>query len=60
MMQRLKYSLIWLAIIVVAGLIGRHVFDASFWAGAAIAAFSLIVNALIIEWEDRQPGGWSE
>ncbi len=50
----------WLTIAAVAGLIAIFAFEASFWLGAGLALFSLIVNALVIEWEDRQPGGWSE
>jgi general stress protein CsbA len=60
MVQRLRYPLIWLTIVAVAGLIARYAFNASFWIGAAIAAFSLVVNGLVIEWEDRQKGGWSQ
>ncbi|HEX8535790.1 MAG TPA: hypothetical protein VF662_16645 [Allosphingosinicella sp.] len=52
--------MIWLTIVAVAGLIARYAFNASFWIGAAIAAFSLVVNGLVIEWEDRQKGGWSQ
>ena len=60
MVQRLKYLMIWLAIVTLAGLIAGYAFDANFRVAAAIAAFSLILNALVIQWEDRQKGGWSE
>jgi hypothetical protein len=44
----------------VAGLLIETFWDVPFWIGSLIAFFSLLVNALVIEWEDRQPGGWSE
>ena len=49
---------IWLAIATVAGAIGHFGFGASFWLVAALTIISLVVNGWIIEWEDRQPGGW--
>ena len=51
---------IWLLIAGFAGGVAHFIFDVSFWIGASLAILSLIVNGLIIEWEDRQPGGWSE
>jgi hypothetical protein len=51
---------IWLVIAAVAGAIGRFAFEANFWVGAGLALLSLAVNGLIIEWEDRKPGGWGE
>jgi hypothetical protein len=50
----------WLVIAAIAGGVAHFVFGVSFWLGALLAVFSLIVNGLIIEWEDRKPGGWSE
>lgn len=50
---------IWLVIAVLAGMIGRFAFGASFWVIAGLTILSLAVNALIIECEDRHPGGWS-
>jgi hypothetical protein len=52
--------LIWLGIAAVAGLLGHFIFDVSTWVGTGAALFSLVVNGLVIEWEDRQLGGWSE
>jgi hypothetical protein len=49
---------IWLAIAAVVGAIGHFFFAANFWVVAVLTMFSLAANALIIEWEDRQPGGW--
>jgi uncharacterized membrane protein len=60
MVGRLKYPMIWLAIVALAGLVGRYAFNASFWVVALITAFSLVVNGLVIKREDRQKGGWSE
>jgi hypothetical protein len=51
---------IWLAIAAVAGAIGHFIFAASFWLVAVLTIMSLVVNGWIIEWEDRQPGGWSD
>ncbi len=51
---------IWLLIAALAGTAGHFLFNVGFWVGGALAIFSLVVNGLIIEWEDRQPGGWSE
>jgi hypothetical protein len=48
----------WLAIAGIVGAIGHFVFSASFWVVAGLTIVSLFVNGLIIEWEDRQPGGW--
>jgi len=49
---------IWLAIAAVAGAIGHFGFGANFWLVASLTIMSLVVNGWIIEWEDRQPGGW--
>jgi hypothetical protein len=56
----LRAMSIWLVIAAIAGGVVHFVFGVSFWLGALLAVFSLIVNGLIIEWEDRKPGGWSE
>ncbi len=50
----------WLVIASAVGGIGRIFFSANFWVVAGLTIFSLAVNGLIIEWEDRQRGGWSE
>jgi hypothetical protein len=57
---RLQGLAIWLIIATVAGAIGQFGFGVNFWLIAALTIFSLAVNGWIIEWEDRQPGGWSE
>jgi hypothetical protein len=49
---------VWLAIAAFAGAIGHFAFGASFWVVAGLTILALTGNALIIEWEDRQPGGW--
>jgi len=49
---------IWIAIAAAVGAIGHFVFAADFWVVAGLTILSLTGNALIIEWEDRQPGGW--
>mgnify|MGYP001076778459 CR=1 FL=1 len=51
---------IWLALPLCAGAIAHFGFGKSFWAFFLIALGCLAANALIIEWEDRQSGGWSE
>ena len=55
-----KAAAIWILIAVVSGVVAQFLFDVSFWIGAVVGLFSLAVNGLIIEWEDRQPGGWCE
>jgi len=55
---RLQGWAIWLAIAACAGAIGHFGFGADFWLVASLAIMSLVVNGWIIEWEDRQPGGW--
>jgi hypothetical protein len=57
---RLQGLVIWLAIALCAGAVGQFGFGVNFWLIAALTIGSLAVNGLIIEWEDRQPGGWSE
>ena len=49
---------IWLVIAAVAGVIGWYVFAANFWVVAGLTILSLALNGLVIDWEDRQPGGW--
>ena len=51
---------IWLMIAGVLGAIGQVVFRADFWTVAAFTLVGLLANALIIEWEDNQPGGWEK
>lgn len=46
--------LIWLAISLLAGVVGSYVFELDLWIASLIAGFALIVNGLIAEWEDRR------
>ena len=55
---RLQGMLIWAIIAAIAGAIGQFGFGESFWLVAALTVMALVVNGWIIEWEDRQPGGW--
>jgi hypothetical protein len=55
---RLQGLAIWLVIAIVAGAIGQLGFGMNFWLVAALIIVSLAVDGWIIEWEDRQPGGW--
>jgi len=55
---RLQGLAIWVAIAACAGVIGHYGFGANFWLVAILTIMSLVVNGWIIEWEDRQPGGW--
>jgi hypothetical protein len=49
---------IWVVIAVIAGAIGQFGFGVSFWLVGALTLRALVVNGWIIQWEDRQPGGW--
>jgi hypothetical protein len=60
MQLRFRGFAIWVVIAGLAGAVGYFVFGVNFWVVAVLAVISLAVNGLIIEWEDRQPGGWSE
>jgi hypothetical protein len=55
---RLQGFVIWLVIAAIAGAIGQFGFGVNFWLIGALTIMSLAINAWIIEWEDRQPGGW--
>lgn len=56
-MKRLFYTLIWLAISLLAGAAGNYLFNVNFWVASLIAGMALIVNGLIAEWEDRRRDG---
>ena len=58
--QRLIGLSIWLGIAVIAASIGQFAFGVNFWVVAAFTLVGIIANALIIQWEDNQPGGWSK
>ena len=53
-MKRLVYSLIWLVISLLFGVLGNYVFKVNFWVAAFIAALAMIANGVIAEWEDRR------
>jgi asparagine N-glycosylation enzyme membrane subunit Stt3 len=53
----LIYTVAWLAICGLLGLLGIKFLDISFWMGFCIAAIALLLNSLIAEIEDRSPGG---
>jgi hypothetical protein len=55
---RLQGLIVWAIIAAIAGAIARFGFGVSFWVVAGLTVLALIVNGWIIEWEDRQPGGW--
>jgi hypothetical protein len=55
---RLQGLAVWVAIATCAGAIGHFGFGVNFWLVAVLTIMSLAVNGWIIEWEDRQPGGW--
>jgi hypothetical protein len=58
-MRWLKYALAWLIIVVLLGAVGNYFFHIGFWTAAIIAGLALVANGLVAEWENRQPGGWS-
>lgn len=53
-MKRLFYTLIWLVISLLAGVVGNYLFNVNFWVASLIAGLALIANGLIAEWEDRR------
>jgi hypothetical protein len=53
----LAYSLAWLVICGLIGVLVTKYLGLSFWLGAGIAAAALVLNGLIAEIEDRAPGG---
>jgi len=60
MREWVRRILIWAAIIFILAIMGRFLFNMDWWLAIVGGAIALIGNALLIEWEDRQPGGWSE
>lgn len=54
MMKMGFYTLIWLAISLLAGVVGSYLFKVDFWFASLIAGIVFIVNGLIAEWEDRR------
>lgn len=58
--MKLTPILFWIFICAMVGFVVNYFSDISFWVGAGIAFLGLLVNATVIAWEDRQPGGWNE
>lgn len=42
-----------MAISLIAGALGKYLFNLDFWLSALIAGVALVVNGLIADWEDR-------
>ncbi|MBN8794179.1 hypothetical protein [Thermomonas alba] len=53
-MKRVLYTLVWLAISLLAGTAGHYIFKVDFWIASLIAGLALIANGLIADWEDRR------
>jgi hypothetical protein len=56
MRRRVLYAMIWLVISVAAGAVGHWLFGLSIAVASAIALGALVVNGLVIAWEDRHHG----
>jgi uncharacterized membrane protein len=52
-MSRLKYSLLWIAICVLAGAAARYLIGVGFWSATLIAAVALVAHGIVADWEDR-------
>jgi hypothetical protein len=52
-MDRVKYNVVWVAISILAGTLGRYFFELEFLSAALIAGLALIAKGLIATWEDR-------
>lgn len=50
---RLKPTLVWLAVSVLAGICGNSFLGLGFLPSASIVGLSLIANGLLADWEDR-------
>ncbi|MDG9930684.1 MULTISPECIES: hypothetical protein [unclassified Pseudomonas] len=53
-MSRVFYTLIWLGMSLLAGLLGSHLFQIDFWIASLIAGLALLANGLLADWEDRR------
>lgn len=53
MTGRLKSTLVWLAISMLAGALGSYLLGLGFWASTLIVGLALITNGLVADWEDR-------
>lgn len=51
--HRLKLTLIWLAISLLAGAGAYYLFELNFWLSALIAGLALIANGVLADREDR-------
>jgi hypothetical protein len=51
--SRLKYTLIWLAVSLLAGASASYFLKLGFLPSALIAGVALIANGLLANWEDR-------
>ncbi|MBV8115413.1 MAG: hypothetical protein JO142_17390 [Burkholderiales bacterium] len=51
-MKRALYTVVWLAISLLAGAMGSYLFNINFWVASLIAGVALIANGLIAELED--------
>jgi hypothetical protein len=54
MRRKIIPAMIWAVISVSAGAAGSYFFKLKFWLTSLIAGMALIVNGLIVEWEDRE------
>lgn len=52
-MKKAVYIMIWLAISLLAGVMGSLFFKLDFLDASLVMGLALIVNGLIAEWEDR-------
>lgn len=50
---RLKPTLVWLAISLLAGASGSYFLGLGFWPTALIVGLALVANGLLADWEDR-------
>ena len=53
-MNRVFYTLIWLGMSLLTGLLGSRLFQIDFWLASLIAGLALLANGLLADWEDRR------
>ena len=53
MMRKVTPVLTWLAIALLMGAAGSYFIKLNFWVSFLIAGIALIINGLVIEWEDH-------
>jgi uncharacterized membrane-anchored protein YjiN (DUF445 family) len=56
--KRLLYIAVWLLICVLVGWIATYFFSLNFWVAFGITAAALVLNGIVVEIEDRMPGGF--